>query len=243
MAAVIVTYVRQRFGLAQVSVALFLLLFANGARWTWQSAHWAPLYAMALVLWFRLFDDLASRDIDSGKDRIHTRPEAQSALRATLGVLGALLLALTALRDARAGLLLGALMLVCVAAYRHLFDRGRWRTVLPLTKYPVLALLLMLPVEPIAVERVLACLALLPMFLLFESLDDDEFRVPGIVAALLLVAAHGLLAPALGWVIPCVGAAIALTVGTLGHRWEIPALPYAMMLYFLTLRLVAIDRV
>lgn len=251
MFRVIALYIRQRFNLPLfLLLALFLMLYANGIAWTFINAVACFFYTLALLFWFRLFDDLASSEVDAGKPgRIYTEERAFRQLRILLAPLAIVLLGLTFLWNIRAGIILASYLAIQTAAYGFLFGRGKWRHILPLLKYPVIALLLSILTGSegaISAGHLLACLSLLPIFILFESLDDPSYRLRGPVVALLLVAAHLLLAPTMhqGWYPVAVAGMVLMTPIVYAHdRMAALRIPYLLMLYFLLLRVTTIIHV
>jgi hypothetical protein len=235
------TYLHQRFGPAHLALGAFLVLFANGTRWTIGGGVFAYLYMLALLFWFRLFDDLASSEVDRDKpDRVYTEPHAHRILRRLLVVSGVVLAVATTAYDPRSGTILVVAMVVSVALYRALFARGRWRFVLPLLKYPALALVLVSLVGEISLERALACAALLPVFVLFESIDDPALALSRPVAIALVIGAHLLLAPSTAAPIAPVAVGGVALVALSGSFVMLRRAPYLLMLYFLLLRLTTL---
>lgn len=248
MSATILLYIRQRYSSPLFPLlAAFLMLYARGTAWSPAEGAVACLLTLALLFWFRLYDDLASHRIDAGKPgRVYTEPGACRELRRLVVPLGAVLIACVLLIDPVTGALLAAWMLAQSPAYRFLFGRGVWRPLLPLLKYPVIALLLALGPGrageygdgAIAPDDALACLALLPAFVLFESLDDPSYRLGRWAPALLLLAAHLLLLPAMGpQLLPLAACGLAFAAALVYAHRRIPGARYGVLLYFLLLRL------
>ncbi len=241
-------YTKQRFSPVKFPLlALFLLLHAVGQT----AMHLQHIYLFVLLLailyLFRLFDDLASREVDAAKtNRIYTLDAPyRQLLRFCLGYALVLLL-LLGMYHLQAGLLLLGFLLLNAAAYYVLFHKGQWRFVLPLLKYPFLCFLMLYMASApatIASAQALSCLSLLPVFLLFESLSDPEFRLSLFQVVLLFVAAHLLLwfaYPAWGIYLPVVALAVLFLLWRhLKRTAAIPYAPYLLLLYFLMVRLIS----
>ncbi len=247
MLQTIALYIRQRFSLFPF-LAAFLMLYVNGLRWGIGEAVGCFLYTMVLLFWFRLFDDIASREADAGKpDRIYLQEGPFQQLRRLLIPLAIALMAATFLYHAYAGILLGIWFVLQTLGYRFLCDRDGWRHILPLLKYPVIALLLWFPSGSSAagsIGEMLVCVSLLPTFVLFESLDDPSYHLRRPVAVVLLVLLHLLLLPTIGpqcYLSVSVGMGLVLLLGYLHGRITIAGGPYLFLLYVLLLRVLSIE--
>lgn len=246
MSATILLYIRQRYSSPLFPLlAAFLMLYARGFAWSAGDAAMGLFYTLLLLFWFRLYDDLASRAADAGKPgRAYTEPGSYDRLRRVLLPLGLALAACTFLADTGAGIILAAWLLLQGPAYRLLYHRRGWGHLLPLLKYPVLALLLAIfgaDSASLAARELPAYLALLPAFILFESLDDPSYHQGKGARGLLLLAAHLLLVPAMSpGFRPVAFAGMALAAIPVYQHGRIPGARYIVMLYFLLLRLATI---
>ena len=241
-------YTKQRFSPVKFPLlALFLLLFAVGQAAMHLQHLFLFVLLLALLYLFRLFDDLASREVDAGKaNRIYVQEAPHRQLHQFCLLYALVLLLALALVNLQAGLLLLGFLLLNAAAYYVLFQKGQWRFVLPLLKYPFLCFLILFMFSAPATTasaQALGCLSLLPVFLLFEHLSDPDFRLTTLQAAALFAGAHVLLwlaYPPAAFYLPVMAVAVLVLLWRhLKRTAAIPYAPYLLLAYFLIMRLLA----
>jgi hypothetical protein len=186
----ITTYLWQRFGLlVWAGTSVFLLLYASPS--FRENNLLLPAMLVALILVFRLLDDLQNREADMKKnDRIYTGHAEFVILRIFLLAFSVLLfLLLMIVHPVIAYICLGFFMLNLLL-YKLLRTESS-RPIIPLLKYPFFCFLLMLGLRTTMVPgvfEILTALSLLPAFILFESLSDPSFKISRTTALLLFLA-------------------------------------------------------
>ncbi|MBA3899219.1 MAG: hypothetical protein H0X62_03265 [Bacteroidetes bacterium] len=183
------TYTLQRFKpLTFLSLAVFLLLFAHPG--FPKAADWAILFwLLPLLFVFRLFDDLANKEIDAEKpNRLYTKADEAKKLNTALHIAFALVAIPLLFIDINISLILTAFYLVNLMVYRLFFKTGNFRFVLPLLKYPLIVFLISLVLGQTAGPgQFLKAISLIPAFILFEHYDEPEFNIAFFYQAMALI--------------------------------------------------------
>ncbi|HYF04237.1 MAG TPA: hypothetical protein VEC36_12715 [Patescibacteria group bacterium] len=240
------TYIQQRFKPAVFfPLAVYLVAYAQPDFENAGDVFKSFFIISFLLFGFRLFDDLWSREHDILKvNRDYVQPENFVLLRQFLiGYLAFLLCAVWLLKTeiAVAFVIFTALN---IAAYFTLFKKRKWSFILPLLKYPFLCFLLFAFFKngESLLTQVLIPASLLPAFLLFEVFDDEEFSFKSwVIFSIFLVGNLLLFCANQASVFAPFFAAIGVIIFALILKDKTrlkTILPYAILIYFLILRVL-----
>ena len=117
----------------------------------------------------RLFDDLASAKIDSGKvNRDYTNEVTKKELQIILIISQIVLISILAFFDTERAVNLFLFWVVNTILYYFLFNVSKFRYFLPLLKYPLIIYILNL-------EQSFNLIAVYGAFVIFEMLEDPLF--------------------------------------------------------------------
>jgi hypothetical protein len=185
-AAIIKTYVRQRFSLLTFGLlSIYLFLFIN-ENIPFNAAGAIDLVFIALFLFtMRLYDDLQNIPFDLMTGRIYTDPAAAKTLKAVFLGAALCLVALASLVNPMSGALVLLFLVTNHTLYHLLVARSSWRYFLPLIKYTFLAGL-------ISGGWSISHFALFFAFLTYDLIDDTTFPLPKWAVIITSMAAFGL---------------------------------------------------
>lgn len=164
------TYIKQRVSIGLWSLVALILIALSLKDFSITSFE---LYSFPFVLFFlltlRLFDDLASAEIDKGKEnRAYTNEATKSELQNYLFVAQLILLVTLSMFDLKRALFLLGFLVVNNLLYITFYTKSKFRYFLPLLKYPFVIFLLSLDLSFHILFVYLA-------FIVFEMLEDQLF--------------------------------------------------------------------
>jgi len=164
------TYIRQRFNISLWCLVAIMLIVISLNDFSISLVH---VYCIPFVLFFlfimRLFDDLASAKIDSGKvNRDYTNEVTKKELQIILIISQIVLISILAFFDTERAVNLFLFWVVNTILYYFLFNVSKFRYFLPLLKYPLIIYILNL-------EQSFNLIAVYGAFVIFEMLEDPLF--------------------------------------------------------------------
>lgn len=178
------TYLNQRFkGIMYFPLALYLLLYANGTI-DFQAFSKVQLLILficmtCILLIFRVFDDLQSRQEDQGKaNRIYTIEKHVPSIRILLflSLLVCGILSLIFIPDAVVHFTI--LIVIGMSAYIFQPRLGAFAFIAPLTKYALIILSFSVFFHnDLLYTDILASLSILAAFIAYELIEDPSIRV------------------------------------------------------------------
>jgi len=147
------TYIKQRLNISLWSLLAVMLIALSLKDF---SISLVQFYSLPFVIFFlfimRLFDDLASAEIDKGKEnRSYTTITTKKELQKYLVTAQLILLSTLAIFDIKRAMYLLAFFILNHFLYYVLFDISKFRYFLPLLKYPFIIFLLSLKLSYILV--------------------------------------------------------------------------------------------
>ncbi len=173
-------YINQRYNLWLFSgLSLYMILFIGDSPFNLELALRQFLFLIIANLSLRLFDDLRQWKFDLHKpNRIYTNPKNLKSLYGYLWLLIVLGLWLASLLNWHAFFIFSAFLLLNLIIYNGLLNVGKIHTLLPLLKYPILLLLLLISKTNNQAFGVVELCAITSFFLAFirvESEQDNNF--------------------------------------------------------------------
>lgn len=147
------TYIKQRLNISLWSLLAVMLIALSLKDF---SISLVQFYSLPFVILFlfimRLFDDLASAEIDKGKEnRSYTTMTTKKELQKYLVTAQLILLSTLAIFDIKRAMYLLSFFILNHFLYYVLFDISKFRYFLPLLKYPFIIFLLSLKLSYILV--------------------------------------------------------------------------------------------
>ncbi len=240
------TYAKQRFDAPRfLPLATYLLFYARPYVLESESGF-TVLYLIllvALLFCFRLFDDLCSSEIDAEKpNRIYTDKSSHTLLKNFLIIFSAFIIGVIWIFKKDAALILLLFSAFNLVTYFFLFKTWKWRFILPLLKYPFLCFWLFFKNEQVSQYEILISASLFSAFLLFEIFDDEEFSFKNWITFAIFLTGNLLLlfanpASVSAWIFAgsCIIILPLIVKNPAGFK---TILPYAILIYFLILRLL-----
>ena len=175
------TYIKQRFNvLIFAALSFYMILFAKNLQLEWVTFIKDFSFLMFAFFSLRLYDDLQQWEIDFEKpNRNYTEANTRRSLISYVIILFLITGALGALISNRIAIGFITFVILNHLLYFFLLKKGKFHTLLPLVKYPILLYLLLISntesSTSIIIQNWQIILSLFFAFIRMESMNDEAF--------------------------------------------------------------------